>query len=634
MADRHSEKIEENGSSPLDEFQTSDPEGVLSVRYGVRDDGSPYEFSEILSGIEVCILVLGSDRKIRRFTPSAERLLGLVVEDVGRPVSASRIAVQVRGLEGLISAALQKGREASREIQDESGRSFLLQIEPLRATDASIDGVLMAFVDIHELRLRQEATERDKNFISAILNAAKDLLVVILDRQGRIVHFNAVCQRATGYSAEEVRGRCVWDFLIAPEEVDSVKATFQAVVSGTANKRENSWIAKNGRRLLISWSNRVVLGNGGVESVIATGIDVSEREEAKRRAEQSEETVRALLETAAQAILACDRDGRIQLANVAAERMFGYPRAHLLGQPLECLIPEGYRTRHARHRAAWFEQPHNRPMGIGLDLIGLRKDGSTFPIEVSLSFIGTSHGLLGVAFVSDITERKKNDRTLQEYRDQLQQLTGALIEAQERGNRMLARELHDVFSQELAAVGMEISSLKDRLKTNRDVAGRLSDLGKKIGHLSAGIHRTSRELHPAVLEELGLEAAMQQECEAFEQRTGVVTQFTAKDIPTDLPMNLALCLYRVAQESLRNVQKHSRSPRVYVRLEAGDGQIALWIEDQGDGFDLDAVLRKGGLGLVSMEERVRIVNGQFTVHSQPNVGTIVTVVVPLRGKTE
>jgi PAS domain S-box-containing protein len=121
--------------------------------------------------------------------------------------------------------------------------------------------------------------------------------------------------------------------------------------------------------------------------------------------QRSESTVRALLESAAQAILAVNAEGRLILANRMAEKMFGYNQSELLGQQLDLLVPTDAQHRHREYHKAFFADPRNRPMGMGLDLQGQRKDGSRFPIEVSLNHIETSEGRLGIAFVSDITER-------------------------------------------------------------------------------------------------------------------------------------------------------------------------------------------------------------------------------------
>ena len=186
---------------------------------------------------------------------------------------------------------------------------------------------------------------------------------------------------------------------------------------------------------------------------------------------------------------------------------------------------------------------------------------------------------------------------------------------------------------ELAALGMEVSTLLQ-------VSGKLPDslpervraLSARINGLAEDVHALSRRLHPAILDELGLEAALSEECVGFSARSGVSAQFKSERVPAPLPEAVSLCLYRVAQESLRNVAKHAKAANVRVVLSGRKGGITLRVEDTGDGCNLDDSRGKGGLGLISMEERVRLVNGNFTIRSQPGQGTTVEVFVPLRSK--
>jgi len=202
--------------------------------------------------------------------------------------------------------------------------------------------------------------------------------------------------------------------------------------------------------------------------------------------------------------------------------------------------------------------------------------------------------------------------------------------AQEENNREVARELHDVFSQDLAAVGMKMTALKNEVRFEADQEARFSELRREITEISNRIHQTSRALHPSVVEDLGLEAGLRQGCESFQSAHGIQAEFTAKDVPVPIPLDAALSLYRVAQESLRNVRKHAgETEKVWVSLTGSREGITLTVKDQGRGFEIDEALGKGGLGLISMEERVRAGGGTFTIQSKPGAGTTVTAFVPL-----
>jgi len=226
---------------------------------------------------------------------------------------------------------------------------------------------------------------------------------------------------------------------------------------------------------------------------------------------------------------------------------------------------------------------------------------------------------------------KQSEAALLLYQQELRALTAKLISVQEENSKYLARELHDVFSQKLAVLSMEISALEQRPPESPEALGnQLRQIAEQIGGLAKDIHQMSRQLHPAILDDLGLAAALNNECLAFSEQHGIPVKLTPQNVREPLPEDVSLCLYRVAQESLRNIGKHAGATEVRVALAGGTGEITLVIEDFGDGFDLDQVRGKGGLGLVSMDERVRLVGGTFSVQSEPGTGTRVEVRVPLR----
>lgn len=586
------------------------------------------DLSGALTAADVPVVILAPDLRIRQFTLAAEGFLRLHAEDVGRLVGELNLGIEDLAFDEIASHVIENGAEIRREVKLASGRWFLLRMRRFHSRRGEAGGVFIGLLDIDELRAQRDALQQDADFMSAILNAAIDLLVLVASPAGEVIHINRACEELFGYSLEEVRGRKVWEVFAIAEPEESVKARFHEILSGGLAHWRSCWVAKDGRRRLISWSGSVSWKDGGANSVIGTGVDVTDRQDAMERARKCQATADALLEGAAQAILACDSEGRIVMANPAAGRMFRRSHEELASQSIEALIPERLRAAHQSYMERWFADPNNHLIARGRELVGLRHDGSEFPIEVNLSYIAAGDSPLCLAFISDIAERKRNQRLLLEYQNQLQRLTGALLSAQENANREVARELHDVFSQELAVIGMEISHLREKAE-GAGVAKKLADLGSRIGRLSKDLHRASRELHPSILEELGLEAALQQECATFRQTHRIPAQFMAANIPREIPREVALCLYRVAQESLRNVQKHSASPDVRVELEGKAGGIELRIEDEGDGFDLDAALKKGGLGLISMEERLRLVDGRLNVQTEPGEGTIVTAFAPL-----
>ena len=209
-----------------------------------------------------------------------------------------------------------------------------------------------------------------------------------------------------------------------------------------------------------------------------------------------------------------------------------------------------------------------------------------------------------------------NETSLRRQQEQLHELTARLFSAQEDERRRLARELHDSFNQQMAAMSIQLGSLRQRhSKLPAEVQQELSSIKDAVVELSNDIRRVSHELHPAALEQLGLESALRAHCVRVAEQDGVDVAFSCEELPRGLVPEVAVCMFRVAQEALRNVVRHSGSPRAQVSLELADNGIELRVADDGKGFDVDEARRQGSVGLVSMEERVRPLGGQLTLQA-------------------
>jgi PAS domain S-box-containing protein len=350
------------------------------------------------------------------------------------------------------------------------------------------------------------------------------------------------------------------------------------------------------------------------------------RAQAVRR--ESDSTAQALFQAAAQAIFIVDESGRIMMANPAAEKIFGYSPAELQGQTIDLLLPERLRTAHVEHRKHYFAHPQNRPMGMGMDLHARRKDGGEFFAEISLSYIQTAKGMLGVAFLTDISRRRADSDSIRHQKDELRRLTGRLMTAQDDERRRIARDLHDDLSQRLAYLAMDLGKLATK-PSAKDLVPDLRPLQLRAADAAETVRRISHQLHPAVLDDIGLEAAMEQYCEEFEERAGIATEFSSRNVPDSLPREIASSVYHIFQECLRNVSKHSRTAAVLVNLSVVDNMLRLAVKDQGVGLSRERAGGEVSIGILGMKERAHLVNGTLTIASQLGMGTEVSVEVPL-----
>ena len=239
----------------------------------------------------------------------------------------------------------------------------------------------------------------------------------------------------------------------------------------------------------------------------------------------------------------------------------------------------------------------------------------------------------------EIAERKKTEATLrmregelQKSRAELQKLAGQLLFSQEEERRRLARELHDDLAQRLAALVLDVAALaQDNSETSPGAPTDLKEVQTHLSRLAEDVQHFSHQLHPAVLEHLGLVDAIQSECGEFSRREGIAVTFTPTRVPNSFSHDIALSLYRLTQEGLRNVAKHAKAKAVAITLSVDKVNLTLAIQDNGIGFDPAKETKTRGLGLTSMAERVRHINGQLSITSQPGQGTCITATIPLTG---
>jgi len=229
----------------------------------------------------------------------------------------------------------------------------------------------------------------------------------------------------------------------------------------------------------------------------------------------------------------------------------------------------------------------------------------------------------------DVTGRRLAERKLREANESLQKLSSRLIGAQEEERKRLARELHDDLSQQIAALSMATGSLKRQIPSDRPEARAQADtIHGKLVLLAEGVRRMSHELHPAVLQYSGLEPALRSYCEEFGALTGLDIKLEIEGSFERVAPDAALCLFRVAQEALRNVAKHAKVKQALVELRRADGVLKLKVSDSGVGMEMGTEDSKAGLGLLNIQERARLVRGKAEIRSTPGQGTTIEVEVP------
>jgi signal transduction histidine kinase len=249
--------------------------------------------------------------------------------------------------------------------------------------------------------------------------------------------------------------------------------------------------------------------------------------------------------------------------------------------------------------------------------------------------------LLGEIFVNALQRKqaeetsRESERILRQNESDLRKLAGRLIYAQEEERSRLARELHDDLAQRLTVFAIDVGRLDQQLMDSpAPVREELREMQNSIVRISQDVHSLSRQLHPSILDDLGLIKAAESECASFSRREGIEVVFKHENIPRVIPKDVSLSLYRIIQEGLMNISKHACAEHISVSLKGLDQDVLLSVQDDGIGFDWAEVKENPGLGFSSMRERARLIHGELSIQSQPEKGTVITLRVPLAREGE
>jgi PAS domain S-box-containing protein len=378
---------------------------------------------------------------------------------------------------------------------------------------------------------------------------------------------------------------------------------------------EYRWICDTGKPRLDSQGNFV--------GYIGSCLDITQ---SRRKADaliESGNRLRAILDTAVDGIITINDSGVIESVNAATEKIFGYAAAEMIGQNVSMLMPASFRDEHDQYSFDFQHIDSSAIIGTDREVRGRRKDGSVFPMDLAMSRIDLPGRRLFTGFVRDITERKQSEKVAREF-------GGRLLHAQEGERARLARELHDDITQRMARLAIDVG----RVESGRDGAGRsetMREVREGLVRLSEDVHALSYRLHPSTLGDLGLADALRAECERFSRQASIPTEVKLVDLPATIPPDAALSLFRITQESLRNIDRHAHSHTAAVSLRSLDGGLQLAVTDTGIGFDPGQQRHRPSLGLESMRERVRLLGGELDIESAPGHGTTILAWVPLKG---
>lgn len=347
-------------------------------------------------------------------------------------------------------------------------------------------------------------------------------------------------------------------------------------------------------------------------------------------ARESDEHLRAMVNSVPDAIVTVDSEQRVVVFNPAAERMFGYGEEQMRGSRLDTLLPERFRAEHEDNVAAYQRGGVTARMKKApVEIIGRRADGAEFPIESTITQVTIEGRALYTAILRDISERRRAENDLRESHDQLRELASSLQAVREQERIMIARELHDELGQQLLRLRMDLSWVSSRIK---DMPPALQDKVADMKTFVAGTVDTLRhvttQLRPPLLDDLGLADAARWQLDQFAQRTGIAVNSTIAVDGIELDERTSINVFRMLQESLTNVARHADATEVKVSLTAAEKGLVMEIRDNGRGAEFGEK-QELGHGLVGIRERTVLLGGRMEIASIPGQGFTVGVHIPL-----
>jgi two-component system NarL family sensor kinase len=520
----------------------------------------------------------------------------------------------------------EQWRELVQRVNDRRGESHSMSAR-VRCKDGSMreiefylsrvgDSYLVSFVDLTAHKLADDALRESEAKFRLVAETAPCAIWIL---QGdSLVYVNRYAESLSGYSREELFSMNPW-VLVDPEFRAMGQQRSDARLRGEnpepryqfkirTKSGEVRWLDFSGARTNFE----------GKPAILATAFDITAIKRAEQQLLERTMYLDALIANSPLGIVTKDEQNRVVFCNPAFERMFHYSQNELQGKDIDNII--------ASHELEEANRMTFAVRGGGVvhaTTQRRRKDGTLIDVELHGIRVFSGETFVGAfAIYQDITERRRSEEKLQALRNRL-------TRTQEEERSRIARDLHDDIGQRLALLTIDLEQMK--LASQRDglaFASELEVLVRTAGEITSDVHNVSRRLHPSQVELLGLAPALNNFCREFANRNSMRIQFTSACLTCKIPEEASLCLFRVAQEAIRNVHKHSGCREALVELDEISGSLRLRISDRGSGFDPTAAEASQGLGLLSMEERLRSMGGELFVHSRPGGGTSIEASIP------
>jgi PAS domain S-box-containing protein len=476
-----------------------------------------------------------------------------------------------------------------------------------------------------KVKAEKALQESEEKYRRIVENANEGIW--LFDNKWKITFANKKLSDILGFKVREIEDKSIFEFINAKDKVIAAKY-FHKLHRGSKETISLRLKHKDGTdRWVISNAVSLFSEDSLYTGTLALITDITSETKAQATLQHTSEMLQALINSSPLSIIILDEKGRVELWNPASEKLLGWKSDEVLGSEAPLSVERERVTKMIIEGDAF----------TGQEITRARKDGKKIDLSISASpMFDAEKNTIGIAaFLMDITEKKaaEKERTrlfneINDARKRLKVLSSRLIEVQEAEKRSISRELHDEIGQLLTAIKIDLQRMKNDCYSDCGCV-MIDDCNSLIEKTIYIVRNLSHELRPSIIDDLGLAVALKWYTDRFSQRTGIKVDVKTSNINKHLPAEDSIMLFRVCQEALTNITKHSGADCVSISLGLKNSEISLSIEDNGKGFDIKRALKdaaKGeSMGLLSMQERVELLNGKLKIISSKNEGTKIKV---------
>jgi two-component system, chemotaxis family, CheB/CheR fusion protein len=593
-------------------------------------DTANADLTNLLASTDIAILFVDTEMLIRRFTAPAARLLKLLPTDIDRPLLHLAPKLIDDSLSQEARRVITTGIPSEKEVRAEENRYYLCRILP-HSTATGPSGVIVTLIDMTQ-RVEAEAQSRR---LATVLRDSSDA-IALLDLDGRITAWNRGAEMLYGHSETEALRMNIAD--LATEDTRGVVlGVVKRITHGEFVPAFETQTRTRSEEVIDVWVTVTLLrdASGKPISVALTQRDITDRRRAEKKLRtlnaQLEQCVdertrelrgaeirmRAVLDAAADAVITINTAGTIVTFNQSAVRKFGYSADEAIGQNVTILIPPDQRARHTIYLSRYLRTREPHLIGKPRELDACRRDGSIFPIQLSVCEIEELK--LFVGCIRDLTRAKSLEEEV---------LNIAMLE-----QLRIGQELHDGTQQELTGLGLLAQNLKEALSpqgstTDAELAGRLAS---GISEANLRLRSLARGLIPVPVDAGTLPVALRELATSTQENYKVSCRLDCPEPVTVRDASTATHLYRIAQEAVSNAVKHAKADTISIRLAPIGTNLTLEVRDNGVGM-IAGKPAYGGVGLRIMEHRCTVIGGRFLIDSPEGGGTLIGCTFPRSGR--